>query len=57
MARALPERNMVLMMFDPQTEKRATYALPAAAVREMAAALVKQADALAKNAPDKAASG
>ena len=27
------------------------------AVREMAAALVKQADALAKNAPDKAASG
>lgn len=56
MARALPERNMVLMMFDPQTEKQAAYALPPGAVRDMAAVLVKEAERLAKGAPDKAAS-
>ena len=55
MARALPERKMVVMVFDPQTEKQAAYALPPEAVREMAAALVKQAEKLAKDAPDKAA--
>jgi len=55
MARALPERNLVLMMFDPQTENQAAYALPPEAVREMALALVKQADNLAKGVADKAA--
>ena len=57
MARALPERNMVLMMFDAQTEKQAAYALPPDAVRDMAAGLVKAAENLAKGAPNKAASG
>ena len=56
MARALPERNMVLMMFDPQTEKQAAYALPPGAVRNMAAVLVKEAENLAKGASNKAAS-
>ena len=55
MARALPERNMVLMMFDPQTEKQAAYALPPDAVRDMAAGLVKAAENLAKGASKKAA--
>jgi len=34
------------MLFDPQTEKQAGFALPAASAREMAAGLVKYADAL-----------
>jgi len=55
MARALPERKLVVMVFDPQTEKQVAYALPPEAVREMAAALVKQAEKLAKDALDKAA--
>lgn len=55
MARALPERKMVVMVFDPQTEKQAAYALPPDAVREMATVLVKQAEKLTKDAPDKAA--
>jgi hypothetical protein len=48
MARAMPERNVVVMVFNPQTEKQTAYALPPEAVREMAAALVKQADKLPK---------
>jgi hypothetical protein len=55
MARALPERNMVLMMFDPQTEKQAAFALPPDAIRDMAAGLVKAAENLAKGASKKAA--
>ena len=55
MARAMPERNMVVMVFDPQTEKQAAYALPPDAVREMAAGLLKQAETLAKVAPNKTA--
>jgi hypothetical protein len=55
MARALPERNLVLMMFDPQTEKQAAYALPPDAIREMAAGLMKAAENLAKGASKKAA--
>jgi hypothetical protein len=50
MSRALPERNVVLMVFDPQTEKQAAYALPAASIRDMAAALLKHADSLEKSA-------
>jgi hypothetical protein len=57
MSRALPERNVVLMVFDPQTDKQAAYALPAASIREMATALLKHADSLEKSAPNKAASG
>jgi len=57
MARALPERNMVVMVFDPQTEKQAAFALPPDAAREMASGLVKQSEKLAKSAPAKAVSG
>ena len=55
MARALPDRRLVVVVFDPQTEKQVAYALPPDAVREMAAALVKQAEKLATQAPAKAA--
>ena len=55
MARALPERNLVLIVFDPQTEKQAAFALPPDAVRDMAAGLVKAAENLAKGASKKAA--
>lgn len=57
MAKGLPDRNMVLMIFDPQSEKQAAYALPQGAAREMAAGLVKEAENLAKAASDKAALG
>ena len=57
MARGLPERNMVLMIFDPRSERQAAYALPPGAAREMAAGLVKEAEKLAKAASDKAALG
>jgi hypothetical protein len=53
MARALPDRNLVVMVFNPQTEKQIAYAMPPEAVREMAAALVKQAEKLAKDGPGK----
>src|SRR5262245_62560975 len=49
MARALPERKLVILVFDPQTEKQVAYALPPEAVREMSAALVKPAEKLAKD--------
>jgi hypothetical protein len=55
MARAVPERNLVLMVFDPQTEKQAGFALPPEAVREMATALVKQAEKLANSTAEKPA--
>ena len=55
MARALPDRKMVVMVFDPQTEKQVAYALPPEAARAMAEALVKQAENLARSAPGKAA--
>ena len=57
MVRPLPERNVVVMVFDPQTERQAAYALPAASIREMADVLVKQADTLEKPAPGKATAG
>jgi hypothetical protein len=43
-----PERPLVIMVFDPQTEIQAGFALTEKAAREMAAGLVKQADSLAK---------
>src|SRR5262245_30206231 len=55
MARALPDRKLVVMVFDPQPEKQKAYALPPEAARAMAEALVKQAEKLAKDAPGKAA--
>ncbi|HZP69183.1 MAG TPA: hypothetical protein VFB29_04490 [Pseudolabrys sp.] len=51
MARPLPERNVVVMVFDPETERQTAYALPPQAIREMAGALIKQADVLEKPAP------
>jgi hypothetical protein len=57
MLRAIPERKVVVMVFDPQTERQTGYALPAASIREMATALVKQAEELEKSAPGKPASG
>ena len=42
-----PDRPLVIMVFDPQTEAQAGFAFPEKAAREMAAGLVKQADALA----------
>jgi hypothetical protein len=43
----LPDHPLVIMVFDPQTEAQAGYALTAAAAREMAAGLLKYADGLA----------
>src|SRR5262245_27833065 len=54
MARALPDRNLVVMVFNPRTGQQVAYAMPPEAVREMAEALVKQAEKLAKDAPGKA---
>lgn len=44
----LPDHPLVVMVFDPQTEAQAGYALTATAAREMAVALVKYADTVAK---------
>jgi dTDP-4-dehydrorhamnose 3,5-epimerase len=44
---ALPGRPLVIMVFDPQTELQAGFALTEKAAREMAAGLTKQAAALA----------
>jgi hypothetical protein len=49
----LPQRPLVIMVFDPQTEAQAGFALPEAAAREMAAGLVKYADALVKHEASK----
>jgi hypothetical protein len=43
----LPRQPMVLVIIDPQTEEQAGYAFDAESAREMAAGLVKNADALA----------
>ena len=42
----LPRQPMVLVIIDPQTEGQAGYAFDAESAREMAAGLVKNADAL-----------
>lgn len=57
MVNAVRERNLVVMVFDPQTERQTAFALPAKSIREMAEALVKQAVALETPAPGKTASG
>ena len=43
----LPDRPLVIMVFDPQTETQAGYALTETAAREMAVGLIKYADTLA----------
>jgi hypothetical protein len=45
----LPDHSFVIMVFDPQTETQAGFALSAASAREMAAGLVKYADGLAQH--------
>ena len=45
----LPDHPLVVMVFDPQTEKQAGYGLTATAARDMAAGLVKYADTVAKH--------
>jgi hypothetical protein len=45
----LPDHPLVVMVFDPQTEKQSGYGLTATAAREMAVGLVKYADTLAKH--------
>jgi hypothetical protein len=45
----LPDHPMVVMIFEPQTETQAGYALTATAAREMAVGLVKYADTIAKH--------
>ena len=45
----LPDHPLVLMVFDPQTEKQSGYGLTATAAREMAVGLVKYADMIAKH--------
>jgi hypothetical protein len=47
MLKALPERNAVLMVFDPQAMTQSAYALSGGAAKEIAAALVKCAEGLA----------
>jgi hypothetical protein len=49
----LPDHPLVVMVFDPQTEAQAGYALTATAAREMAVALVKYADTLAQHQASK----
>jgi hypothetical protein len=46
MGSGLPERACIYLLFDPQTEGQAGYALTAAAAREMAASFLKCADLL-----------
>ena len=43
----LPDHPVVIMVFDPQTETQAGFALSATSAKEMAAGLTKYADALA----------
>jgi hypothetical protein len=45
----LPDHPFVLMVFDPQTETQAGFALTVESAREMAAGLVKYADILASH--------
>jgi hypothetical protein len=46
---ALPEHPLVVLVFDPMTEKQSGYGLTVAAAREMAVGLVKYADTIVKN--------
>jgi hypothetical protein len=43
----LPQRSVVVLIFDPQSESQAGYALGGESAKQMAAGLIKQADALA----------
>jgi hypothetical protein len=45
----LPNHPLIIMVFDPQTEAQAGYALTVAAAREMAVGLVKYADTVSKH--------
>ena len=45
----LPDHPLVVLVFDPVTEKQSGYGLTAAAAREMAVGLVKYADTIAKH--------
>ena len=49
----LPNHPVVFIVFDPQTEAQAGYALTAAAARKMAVELVKYADTLAHHQASK----
>ncbi len=46
----LPDHPMVVFIVDPQTDQQAGYAFDSKAAREMAVALVKNADAIAAHA-------
>jgi len=45
----LPDHPLIVLVFDPQTEKQSGYGLTAGAAREMAVGLVKYADTVAKH--------
>jgi hypothetical protein len=45
----LPDHPLVVLVFDPLTQKQSGYGLTAGAAREMAVGLVKYADTLAKH--------
>jgi hypothetical protein len=45
----LPERPLVYLVFDPQTEQQAGYGLAGKSAREMAAVLLKYADVLERH--------
>ena len=49
----LPNHPLVIVILDPQTEAQAGYALTASAAQEMAVALTKIADTVAKHETDK----
>ena len=49
----LPDHPLVVMVFDPMTEKQSGYGLTASAAREMAVGLVKYADTVAKHSNQK----
>jgi hypothetical protein len=49
-ASALPQRPMVILVFDPQTETQAGFGFGGPAAREMAAGLIKYADQIAQYA-------
>jgi hypothetical protein len=50
----LPDHPFVIIVFDPQTDTQAGFALSAASATEMAAGLVKYADVLEKQEANKA---
>ena len=54
MRSGLPERPLIYVVFDPQTERQAGYALAAASAREMAAGFLKYADLLEQHEAGKA---